>query len=422
LLRQGGYNRCAPIMVEVCENSVRHFISRQPVFDRLQQVHSYQLLFRDGWDIAVTSQGNDPETAGVLNNALNVTGIRLLLMGRKGFVLFSRNALLAQEYRVFPVSSLVVELSPDIQVDPPVLAACRELREQGYELAINCASPDDACRSLIESANYVRIDMTKASRVDALRVSTIAGDAGVPVIACNIDSATDYVAAIELHTDYIQGRFYCESQVIESRDIPSCKRNYMTFLREVQQPQLDYSKIENIVRREVSLSVKLLRYLNTVAMGMGEKVESIHHAVTLLGERPLRRWASLVAVTCLGDDRTPELLVTTLVRARMCEQLAEPAGLGHRAFDLFMTGLFSTLDALLDRPLDELLIEMPLSIDVKAVLLGAMSPIGMLLQLTIACERGDIARIDQIASSLKLERQQVSDLSQEALQWAQSVI
>ena len=128
-------------------------------------------------------------------------------------------------------------------------------------------------------------------------------------------------------------------KIIEGRDIAGSKHKYLLFLREVHSPELDYNRLETLIKSDSSLSVKLLRYLNSAGMGVREKISSIKQALVLLGEKPLRKWASLVAMTCLGEDKPSELVRLSLARAEFCELLGDDLRMVGRGLDLFLLGL-----------------------------------------------------------------------------------
>jgi EAL and modified HD-GYP domain-containing signal transduction protein len=400
---------------------VRHLVARQPIFDRGQKVIGYELLFRSGWTNHYDYHDPVMATTQVINNTVNVVGLVRLLTGRKAFVNFTRDSLLAGDYQLLPAAASVIELPCDVVVDQRLVEACRVMKSEGYGLALNDMVDPAAHGALIDLADVIKIDFTIAS--DKLRralVKRFAGH-GVRLLAAKVETGVTYQTAIDLGYDYVQGFFFCEPQIVSARDMPAFKRNHIAFLREVNQLEPDFDQLERIVKQEPSLSYKLLRYLNTAAIGLGAKVESIRQAIVLLGERPLRKWAALVALTCLAKDKPAQLMVTTLTRARFCELIAPHADMADREFDLYMVGLLSTLDVVTDRPMDELLMELPLSIDVKASLLGGGSRLARVLALILALERGEVEETNLIRESFDLDSDVVEACYQQALGWVDDI-
>jgi EAL and modified HD-GYP domain-containing signal transduction protein len=210
--------------------------------------------------------------------------------------------------------------------------------------------------------------------------------------------------------------------MFSGKRIPEYKINYLLFLQQINRPSIDFNELEKVVRREVSLSVKLLRYLNSAAMGLRSRVRSIKHAVVLLGERPLKKWASLVAVGSLGDDKPNELVRTCLVRARFCEMLGEVSGLRERQLDLFMVGLLSTVDALMDRPMEEVLQELQVAKDIERALLSMEPPLGTVYALALAYERGEWQQMEMLLRGLRIPEERVPEFHREAIRWSDEVL
>jgi EAL and modified HD-GYP domain-containing signal transduction protein len=187
-------------------------------------------------------------------------------------------------------------------------------------------------------------------------------------------------------------------------------------------PNPNYSQLEQIVKEEPSLSVKLLRYLNSAMFGLRAKVESIKQALAMLGDRQIRQWASLVALTSLGDDKPAATLSLCLIRARFCEELCPHVNLTGRDLDLFFLGLLSGIDGLVDRPLGEMLADMPVPTDIKAALMGSSTTFGTIYGLVLACERGKPNVIKLLADKIKVPEELVTQLYCDAIAWADKIM
>lgn len=180
-------------------------------------------------------------------------------------------------------------------------------------------------------------------------------------------------------------------------------------------------EIERLIKRETSLCYKLLRYLNSASFYFTSEITSIRHALSLLGLKEVRKWASLVVLATMGEDKPSVLVVTAMVRARFCEALAPWVGLGQRAPELFLMGLFSVMDAIMERPLAAILQELPLSSDVKEGLLEGKNRFGYVYKLVAAYERGDWHKTAQVAATLKLNEPSIVEAYVQAVCWAQEI-
>jgi len=244
---------------------------------------------------------------------------------------------------------------------------------------------------------------------------------GKSLLAEKVETHEHFEEAAGLGYQLFQGYFFCRPQIVSRRRLPTAKVSCLRLLQEVQKADVDFDRVETVIKHDVSLSVRLLRYLNSAAFGWRDKVNSIKQALIVLGEAPLRQWTALVLMTALGDDKPPELVATCLVRARFCEQLAPIAGLGSREMDLFFLGLLSALDALVDRPLDDVLAELSVSEEIRSALDGADTPVGHVYALVLAFERGNWDAAQSAAATLRVPETRLPDLYRQAVTWAKSV-
>jgi EAL and modified HD-GYP domain-containing signal transduction protein len=401
--------------------SVDLFAARQPIFDVDRNVVAYELLFRAGPENVFPAQTNpDDASARVIVNALSVFGLDALVADRPAFVNVTRRILLESTYACFPPSRLVIELLETLRPDSETLRACQQARAEGYTLALDDFTGQPELLGFLPYVDVLKVDWRAC---DAERRASIAASHGrdVVLLAEKVENEAEFAAAKALGFTRFQGFFFCRPEMVARRDIPSNKLAHLQFLRELARPSLDYVGLEKVIKLDVSLSVKLLRYLNTAGFGFRREVSSIQQALTMLGERPFRRWSSLLVLSVMSKGSPAELLHSCQVRARFCELLAPESNLVGRELDLFLLGLLSLVDALVGRPLDELVLDLGLPPDIAGALTGAGSgsPMREALTLVSAYERADWTAVDAAASRLQVrDRLVLTRLYQEALQWA----
>lgn len=405
--------------IAVAENvSTAFFVGRQPIFDRQKNVFGYELLYRSGEkQNAYACADGDVATRTVMHGSLNVVGLQELTGNKRALVNVTRNVLLNEEYVVLPPAGSVVELLETVEPDAEVLEACRKLKDAGYLLALDDFAFAPQYRPLMNYADILKIDFLATDPIQRRRLAQEYGGRML-LLAEKVETQEVMAEAVGLGYSYFQGYFFCKPQIVSQREIPPFKRNCLRFIQEVNAPEISYTRLEEVVKHDAALATRLLRYLNSAAIGLVHRVTSIRQALALLGEKPLRKWASLIAMAELGRDKPTELMVTALVRARFCELTAPHVGLRDRSLDCFIMGLLSAVDALTDRPMSETIAQIPLPADVTAALVGEDNPLGPVYAMALAFERGRNQRIDIVLAKTGLSFETASSLYRQAIAWA----
>jgi EAL and modified HD-GYP domain-containing signal transduction protein len=204
--------------------------------------------------------------------------------------------------------------------------------------------------------DFIKVDFLSTEKGARSGLVQEFGPSGVRFLAEKVETLEMLEEAKEIGYTYCQGYFFSKPKIISGKDIPGFKLHYLGVLQEIHRPELDFGRLSEIIKREVSLSFKLLRYINSAFFGLRNKISSLKQALLLLGEREIRKWMTLVTLATLGEDKPEEVVTQSILRAKFCESLAPFAGLFRRSGDLFLMGMFSMIDAILDRPLSEILL------------------------------------------------------------------
>lgn len=396
---------------------VKKFVARQPILNRDQKVVGYELLFRSGLENYFHCDDPDRATSSVLIDSFLLFGLKMLTGGHRAYINFT-HSLLSQHYAtLLPKEQVVVEIVESVRPEPEILSACEEMKVAGYQLALDDFAPGDGREPLIPFADVIKVDF-RAIPVEVRKslVKTYS-NRKTKMLAEKVETREEFREAAKLGYEYFQGYFFCRPEVVSGWDIPGYKLNYLCLLREVHKEDPDFLEVERIVKLESSLCYKLLRFLNSVAFYFKQEINSIRHALLLLGVNELRKWVSLVALAGLGSDKPEILVVNSIVRARFCENLAPALGLKNKALDLFLLGLLSLMDAILERPMKEILNEVPVSEDVRVALLQGNNTFGNICELMVAYERGEWQKAMQVAASLKVPEPALAEAHLDAVSW-----
>lgn len=396
------------------------YVARQPIFDRRGQVTAYELLYRSGLRNAVPAGMDlDHASAKVISDALSVFGYDVLLDKRPGYVNASEKVLVEGWYRVLPPGNTVVEVLETVLPTPAVLASCHAAKMAGYKLALDDFVYRPQLRPLLDLADIVKIDFLEIVGEQRELARDLVGHQRL-ALAEKVETVDDFKAAVDLGYDLFQGYFFARPEIVARKDIAPAKLAYVHLLGELNKDDLDFPSVELIIKRDPALALKLLRFLNSAAFGWRSRVETLRQALVLLGERPFRRWASLIAISVLAEDHPMPLLMSCMVRARFAESLVGLAGMQERCLDAFFAGMFSGLDALVGRPLAELLIDLRLAPDLREALLGqGRGKLAACIKIVLAYETGNWDDVGDAAQGLELDDFAVAHAYREAIEWAQ---
>lgn len=390
------------------------YVARQPIVDRGEKVFGYELLFRDGLENSFHGDADEASRATMDRSLL--MGLDVLCDGRRAFVNCTRETLIDGFVTLLPSTTTVVEILESVPPDSDVLAACRSLKEAGYTLALDDYVAGDRREKLAELADIIKIEMQLTTEEQRIALIKKFGPWRCRMLAEKVETRADFERARELGFIYFQGYFFRRPEMLSMRDMPASRLHYLRMLQEVSRAELDIPGLEQLVKAEASVCYRLLRYLNSAAFGFRSEIHSVRHALTILGERDLRRWVRLIAAVGAGQDRTSDLVLSALVRGRFGELLAPRVP--HGESDLFLLGLLSLLDAMLEMPMGEVLARIPLDQATKAVLLGQPSTLRPVFQLMLAHESGEWEAARRLSECLQLDPGIAAGCYWEAQQWA----
>lgn len=391
------------------------FVGRQPIFDRELDVHAYELLFRDGLQNRAEFVDGDEATARVFSTAFMELGLERVTEGRLAFINLTRSFILGDYTELFPPDRVVLELLEDIEVDDELISAVEHLRGQGYSIALDDYELDDKTRRLVDLADIIKLDVLELDRETLRRhVEQLAGY-GARLLAEKVETHDDLEECKALGFELFQGYFLCKPQVISGQRGPSDRTALMRLLARVNDPALDVAELEAIISRDVTLSYKLLRYINSSVFSLPTRIESIRHALLMLGKRKVRSWVNLIIFAGIAD-KPHELLVTAMVRAKMCELLAEAVE-DDRPEMFFTVGLFSTLEAIMDQPMARIVSELSLTEEITEALLEHRGVLGEAVTCVLEYEHANWDRV----SFQALDAAEIRDAYLESLGWVSSV-
>jgi EAL and modified HD-GYP domain-containing signal transduction protein len=377
-------------------------------------VYGYELLFRNGVEDFFNA---DPESAArsTLDTSL-LLGINTLCANRLAFVNCTREVLFKDLITLLPPDQVVAEILETVEPEDRVVAACKRLKSAGYLIALDDFAPNDPRMPLCEFADIIKVDIRATRLEERARMMQRFGSTKCKMLAEKLETPHEFQQARDMGFAYFQGYFFCRPEVVIGREVPASRLHYVRLLEMVSRREIDLRELEKLLKQEASISYRLLRYLNSPLFGFSLEIKSLRHAIAVLGEREIRRWIRLVVTVGAAEQTCSELVVMGLARARFCELLADRM---KSEADVFLMGLLSMMDAILEVSMDALLEQLPVDHETKAVLLGLESSLRPLYRLMLAQESGEWEEATALSKQLKLRDEEVASSWFQALHWAQ---
>lgn len=372
----------------------KYIAARKPVLDRNQEVFAYEIVFKnaiEGKDLSETSNLFAEEISDDIEFFENSN----LADGKKVFIHFNAELLQSEVPLLLSKTNLGIEVSDELNFKNEIKNNIEKLREKGSLLILDQVEAAPAENELYNYADIIKIDYKKASKAEHknfIKKIKSHSPKDVKFLAQNIDEHLQFKEAKEIGFDYFQGIFFTKADIISDSGTPGYKINYLNVLKELNKADVNFAEIEKIIKNDISMTFSLLKTINSASYGYN--VSSIKQASALLGVKGLKKWSLLYLINGLKDDKPNILFVNTLTRAKFAESLAEEFNAVDKSEDLFTMGIFSMMDAFLNRPMSKILEETALTEEIKEALLIREGVMGEILNLVIAFER---VKWDQVA-------------------------
>lgn len=383
------------------DNFSAAIIARQPILNRECELIAYELLFRrnsQDKNADLSEMSADIATSRVINYAFLELGIERVIGDHVAFINLTRAFILNDEPIPASQNKVVLELLEDIEVDDELLEGLRRLRASGYTIALDDFVFNDSLKPLVALASIVKIDILALS-TDQLREHVqLLRQYDLKLLAEKVETQEAFDLCVELGFDYFQGFFFCKPDIIEDKPIPVRQQTVLDLIQRLQSPDTEFEDIERIISNDAGLTYKLLRLLNSAALALPRQIDSIREGLVRLGLKSITTWTTLIAMSEM-NYKPKALLDYSLVRAKMCESLA--SAYGCSAEGGFIVGLFSTIDAMLDRRMEDVIDPLPLSETTKQALKARSGPLGILLSDVLDYEQGRWDEISEQYASLE---------------------
>ena len=388
------------------------FVVRQPVYTRTQHVFGYKIQFQSYPELEIEPD-TEADAARRILDAIIEIGFDSLVGHRNALIAMPRPLLCGGCELPFPKDRTIIELVDYQQADECLFEAVTRLVSEGHSIALADFELTEQASPLLEFVQIVKLRVEEMDERQLSRqVRALKRFDNLKLLAAGVQSQEKYEFCRGLGMNYFEGNFFARPKIVKRKRLPTNKMVVMQLLAALQRSNILVPQLEALISKDVALSYKLLRYINSAFFGLPRPVESIQRAIIFLGTKAIQKWASLLALARF-DEKPTELMVTAVVRGRMCELLA--AALGYEDGDVFFTaGLLSVLDALLDLPMSDVLKHLTLSDELNRALLKREGRVGRVLHSVLSYEsqQWDDVPLDGLSCH------EIKDAYIESLAWA----
>ncbi|MGM0419208.1 MAG: EAL and HDOD domain-containing protein [Thermodesulfobacteriota bacterium] len=367
------------------------FVARQPVFDSNKKTIAYELLFRDSLNNYFPDIDGNTATSKVLSNTFFNIGIQEITNSMPGLINFTRELILNKIPMVFPKDNIIIEILEDIEPDEEIVHVTSQFKKKGYKIALDDFIFHDKFESLIKISNIIKFDLFETplnsldETIDKIRNS----NPKIILLAEKVETYDEFHKAKEMGFSMFQGYFFSKPEILSNKDIPLNKLSLLQLVSECQKSDLDIEKLVSLIKNDPSVSYKLLKFINSAYFNRPCEIQSIRDAVTFMGSDELKKFINLVAVSGIAEEKPNELMRNSVIRARMCELMGNELKTEFSAEELFTIGLFSLMDAMLDKPMEEVLKNITFSQKFINVLLRKSKTVNILFLIIEAFEKGN---------------------------------
>lgn len=390
------------------------YIGRQAILDRQQQLFAYELLYRNGSGNYAELSSQEVATAEVLVNVFLEIGFDKLVGSHQAFINLPRGLLLGDEILALPKDKVVLEVLENIKADELTRDAMVKLRDSGYQIALDDFILNDENQKLLPYANIIKVDLRALDQEQLVQQVQAFKKFPIKLLAEKVETHDEFRFCMDLGFDYFQGYFFYKPEVVKGQKLSANRLAMLQLLTKLFDSAVTLKEIEQIIKHDVSLSVKLLRVCNSATFAPNHRIESIAQAISMLGMNRVRQWISIIVFS--GVENKPlELSKISLLRAYMCALIARDLGWDNTE-KAFTVGMFSALDALFDQPMQEVLANMSLAEDIVTGLTEKTGALGELLQTVIDYQQGTWQ-----VNHLNIETTPLRRYFIEAMVWADDV-
>lgn len=395
------------------------YAARQPILNKDKSLFAYELLFRESLKNIFPDINDDEATAKLIEGLQFNLGLETLTKDSVAFINFTHNSLLEGYPLLLPNDKIVVEVLETAKPSKQLLNACIDLTQKGYVIALDDYEHSKVWIHFFPYISIIKLDYSLTNETQFQEIlAAIKPFPHIKLLAEKIETYDEYQHALQLGCEYFQGYFFSRPEVIKSISFTPGQMSVVSLMAELNKIDPNIKVIIAIFEQEVSLSYKLLRYVQSPIFKRQKDIETIKQAVVVLGNGELKRFISLLFTAQFADEKPKELCIMSIARGKFCELIVEYHILKGVQSSAFLVGLLSLIDALVDADIKDLMDKLPITDDIKEAIVNRKGDSASLLLLCEMFEKADWKKLEKHCASINIDLDKVGDLYQQSLIWA----
>ena len=399
------------------------YLGRQAIYDANKKLVAYEILFRNSTINKFSADIDEEKATMKLISNCNTIGLDKLTNNKKAFINFPQGSLLKDVATLLPKNIVVIEILETVEPNRDVITYLTELKKKGYKIALDDVIDNNKVNEFKDLIDIYKIDFintTQAIRKELIKDIKKVNPNAV-LVAEKVETEEEVVEAKENGYKLFQGFYFSKPTMIFGKDVPVRNLTCFNIMIELLNDDFSVDSIEDIIKSDVGVSYKLLKFLNSATFAFVQKIKSIKQAIALLGKNELKKWLALILISEMNNGQDEEITKDTILRSRFCELIEEKIQPNKKS-EAFMVGLFSNLDLFINKDMNEIMNDLPIEDEVKNALLGDECQLRDVLELVLAYEHMEIEKIDFYVQKLGFNNAELANIYMESLEWVNKLL
>lgn len=399
------------------------FLARQPIYDNKREIVAYELLYRNSSvNKYMGGISEDNATIQLISNTASI-GLENLTNKKRAFINFSEDTLLKDVASLLHKDGVVIEVLESVKPTEEIVSYLRKLKNKGYLIALDDVGIESSYKDFGDLIDIYKIDfmITSKRQRDILLRILRKHNSKAKFLAEKIETDEEYEEAKKNGYDYYQGFYFSEPLMVLGKDVLINNTTCFNVMSQIRKDDIDLDDVEQIMKVDMSLTYKLLKFLNSSIFSFVQPISSVKQAIMLLGSKELKKWLYLVVLGSMKSENGEDSVYNTIIRSRFCELIAEKVAPEMKSA-AFLTGLFSNLDNFVGQTMEEICSELPIDINIKEALLGKNNKLKEILDLVKAYEKNEFNKVDRYSKILNIDTDVLVNCYIYSLDWTSQVV